>query len=156
MSSCSNVRGKAGLFSTARQAIWAIAIFVATGAAGTALAATITVHPEDTYGRIFVDIAGDITFADIKQFSDKIAPLSTEKVYVSLSSDGGSALAAEIGDLIRLSGMKTLVPENKKCASVWQLFGSGRATDTSKHQTQLSAFTAHTMRTPVSQVRPMF
>jgi hypothetical protein len=123
--SCSNSHGKAGLFSTARRPILAIATFIATCAAGAAQAATITVHPEDSYGRIFVDVAGDITLADIKQFSDKVAPLSTEKVYVSLSSEGGSAVAAGIGDLIRLSGMKTLVPENKMCASICAIIWLG-------------------------------
>ena len=54
---------------------------------------------------------------DIKQFSDKVGALPSEKVYVSLSSDGGDAVAAAIGDLIRLSGMKTVVPENKRCIS---------------------------------------
>jgi hypothetical protein len=87
MSSYSSSHGKAGLFSTARRSVWAIAIFVVTCATGAAQAATITVHSEDSYGRLFVDVAGDITFADVKQFSDKVAPLSTEKVYVSLSSD---------------------------------------------------------------------
>jgi hypothetical protein len=74
--------------------------------------ATITVHPEDSYGRIFVDIAGEITLTDIKTFSDKIEHLPSEKVYVSLSSDGGIAVAGLfIGNHIRLSGMKTLGSE---------------------------------------------
>jgi hypothetical protein len=58
--------------------------------------ATITVHPEDAYGRIFVDIAGEITLTDIKTFSDKIENLPSEKVYVSLSSEGGDAVAVVI------------------------------------------------------------
>ena len=116
MSSCADSHCQAG-FSTARRPIWAIAFFSAMWAASVAEAATITVHPEDAYGRIFVDVAGEMTFADIKQFSDKVGALPSEKVYVSLSSDGGDAVAAAIGDLIRLSGMKTVVPENKRCIS---------------------------------------
>ena len=116
MSSCADSHCQAG-FSTARRPIWAIAFFSAMCAASVAEAATITVHPEDAYGRIFVDVAGEMTFADIKQFSDKVGALPSEKVYVSLSSDGGDAVAAAIGDLIRLSGMKTVVPENKRCIS---------------------------------------
>jgi hypothetical protein len=96
----------------------ALALPIALCLAGTAQGATITVHSEDTDGRIFVDIAGEITLADIKNFSDKVEHLPTEKVYVSLSSQGGDAVAAEIGNYIRLSGIKTLVPENKSCVSV--------------------------------------
>jgi hypothetical protein len=58
--------------------------------------------------------------ADIKTFSDNVARMPSEKVYVSLSSEGGSAIAAEIGNYIRLSGMKTLVP-------VWPNWGSRRS-----------------------------
>ena len=87
--------------------------------------ATITVHPEDNNGRIFVDIAGKITSADIKTFFDKVEHLPSEKVYVSLSSDGGDAVGVVIGDHIRLSGMKTLVPENKRCASVCAIIWLG-------------------------------
>jgi hypothetical protein len=87
--------------------------------------ASITVHPEDNNGRIFVDIAGKITSTDIKSFFDKIEHLPSEKVYVSLSSDGGEAVAAEIGNHIRLSGMKTLVPENKRCLSICAIIWLG-------------------------------
>jgi hypothetical protein len=44
---------------------------------------------------------------------------------VSLSSDGGDAIATEIGNYIRLSGMKTLVPENKSCVSVCAIIWLG-------------------------------
>jgi hypothetical protein len=93
--------------------------------ASAAQGATITVHPEDDNGRIFVDIAGEITLTDIKIFSDKIEHLPSEKVYVSLSSEGGDAVAAVIGNYIRLSGMKTLVPENKKCVSICAIIWLG-------------------------------
>jgi hypothetical protein len=88
--------------------------------------ATITVHPGDAYGRIFVDIAGEITLTDIKTFSDEIQHLPSEKVYVSLSSGGGNAISGLfIGDYIRLSGMKTLVPEDKKCVSICAIIWLG-------------------------------
>jgi hypothetical protein len=94
--------------------------------ASAAQGATITVHPEDDNGRIFVDIAGEITLTDIKTFSDEIEHLPSEKVYVSLSSEGGVAVAGLfIGNYIRLSGMKTLVPEDKKCVSVCAIIWLG-------------------------------
>jgi hypothetical protein len=46
-------------------------------------------------------------------------------VYVSLSGEGGDAVAAEIGNYIRLSGMKTLVPENRKCFSICAIIWLG-------------------------------
>ena len=79
-----------------------VALLIGLCVTSAAQAATIIVHPEDNYGRIFVDIAGDITLADIKTFSDKVARLPSEKVYVSLNSEGGNAVAAEIGNYIRL------------------------------------------------------
>jgi hypothetical protein len=96
----------------------ALVLLAALCVASAAQGATITVHPEDSYGRIFVDIAGDINLADIKNFSDKVEHLPSESEYVLLSSEGGDARAAAIGEYIRLSGMKTLVPENKRCVSV--------------------------------------
>jgi hypothetical protein len=96
-----------------------LALVVGLWLTGAAQGATITVHPEDNNGRIFVDVAGEITLTDIKTFSDKIEHLPSEKVYVSLSSEGGVAVAGLfIGNYIRLSGMKTLVPENKRCVSI--------------------------------------
>jgi hypothetical protein len=89
-----------------RTPILVAALCLASAAQG----ATITVHPEDDNGRIFVDIAGEITLTDIKTFLDKIEHLPSEKVYVSLSSEGGVAVAGLfIGNYIRLSGMKTLL-----------------------------------------------
>ena len=104
----------------------ALAVLVALCLTSSAQGATITVHPEDNNGRIFVDIAGEITLTDIKTFSDKIEHLPSEKVYVSLSSDGGVAVAGLfIGNHIRLSGMKTLVPENKRCVSICAIIWLG-------------------------------
>jgi hypothetical protein len=124
MSICSSSSSRTKLLCAAT-GLRAVAVLIVTSIAGATHGATITVHPEDAYGRLFVDVAGDITLADIKQFSDKVASLPTEKVYVSLSSDGGDAVATAIGDYIRLSGMKTLVPEDKKCASVCALIWLG-------------------------------
>jgi hypothetical protein len=116
---CSNGRCLAALkIRKYARPLRALAVLVALCLTSAAQGATITVHPEDNNGRIFVDIAGEITLTDIKTFSDKIEHLPSEKVYVSLSSEGGDAVAVVIGNYIRLSGMKTLVPENKRCFSI--------------------------------------
>ena len=123
---CSSDRSLAGLNTRASvRSLRAVALLIGLCITSAAHGAAITVHPEDNYGRIFVDIAGDITLADIKTFSDNVARLPSEKVYVSLSSEGGSAVAAEIGNYIRLSGMKTLVPENKRCVSICAIIWLG-------------------------------
>src|SRR5262245_21725959 len=123
---CSNGRRVAQLKTLASvRSLRVIALLIGLCVTSAAQAATITVHAEDNYGRIFVDIAGDITLADIKTFSDNVARLPSEKVYVSLSSEGGSAVAAEMGNYIRLSGMKTLVPENKRCVSICAIIWLG-------------------------------
>jgi hypothetical protein len=41
--------------------------------------ATITVHPEDNYGRIFVDIAGTITIADISALLITLSTFQAKK-----------------------------------------------------------------------------
>ena len=123
---CSNGRSLAQLKTRASvRSLRVVALLIGLYVTSAAQGATITVHPEDNYGRIFVDIAGDITLADIKTFSDNVARMPSEKVYVSLSSEGGSAIAAEIGNYIRLSGMKTLVPENKRCVSICAIIWLG-------------------------------
>jgi hypothetical protein len=124
MSSCSSSHGQAE-FSTARRPIWAIAIFAATCAAGAAEAATITVHPEDTYGRVFVDVTGELVAGDDKAFEQKVAILHThaDKVIVSLSGPGGEALAMKIGELIHQYGWATHVlsgnPCTSSCSIIW-------------------------------------
>jgi hypothetical protein len=124
---CSNGRCLAALkIRKYARPLRALAVLVALCLTSAAQGATITVHPEDDNGRIFVDVAGEITLTDIKTFSDKIEHLPSEKVYVSLSSDGGVALAGLfIGDHIRLSGMKTLVPENRRCVSICAIIWLG-------------------------------
>ena len=119
MSSCSSSHGQAE-FSTARRPIWAIAIFAATCAAGAAEAATITVHPEDTYGRVFVDVTGELVAGDDKAFEQKVAVLHTQadKVIVTLSGPGGVALPAmKIGELIHKYGWATHVSSGNPCTS---------------------------------------
>jgi hypothetical protein len=108
-----------------------IALLIGLCVTSAAQAATITVHPEDNYGRIFVDIAGDITLADIKTFSDNIARLPSEKVYVSLSSEGGSAVAAEKSGFrvagnhfVKLSGRDRAAGHRR---AVWPNWGSRRS-----------------------------
>ena len=119
-------RSLRALVRTSPRSMRAPTLVAALCLASAAQGATITVHPEDDNGRIFVDIAGEITLTDIKTFLDKIEHLPSEKVYVSLSSEGGVAVAGLfIGNYIRLSGMKTLVPENKKCVSVCAIIWLG-------------------------------
>jgi hypothetical protein len=132
MSSClaaqrSNGRCLAALkTSTYARPLGVLVLLIGLCLTSAAQGATITVHPEDNDGRIFVDIAGEMTLTDIKTFSDKIEHLPSEKVYVSLSSEGGVAVVGLfIGNYIRLSGMKTLVPENKKCVSVCAIIWLG-------------------------------
>ena len=53
-------------------------------------AATITVNAPDIYGRMFVDVVGDLAAGDEKTFIDKVGtPAEPEKVIVTLMSNGG-------------------------------------------------------------------
>ena len=96
-----------------------VLIVCALGLARGSNAATITVNPPDAYGRIFVDVVGDILLEDDKTFQAKIGrPVDPEKVIITLVGDGGDALTAgAIGDIIRLTGMNTFVPVGQRCAS---------------------------------------
>ena len=96
-----------------------VLIVCALGLARGSNAATITVNPPDAYGRIFVDVVGDIVLEDDKTFQAKVGrPVDPEKVIITLVGDGGDALTAgAIGDIIRLTGMNTFVPVGQRCAS---------------------------------------
>ena len=52
--------------------------------------ASITVNAPDAYGRIFVDVVGEIVAGDEKAFEQRVAILRThnDKVIVSLSGPG--------------------------------------------------------------------
>lgn len=95
-----------------------------------ASAATINVSKPNGKGFIDVVIIGDLKADDEKTFSEATANIpDKEKIRVVLISDGGEALAIGIGDVIRNSGMSTLVPPGRTCASacafIW-LAGSPR------------------------------
>ena len=74
---CSN--GRASKTDKYGRPLRVLALLVGLCLTSAAQGATITVHPEDNYGRIFVDIAGEMTLTDIKTFSDKIEHLPSEK-----------------------------------------------------------------------------
>ena len=98
-------------------------------AAGSSMAATITVHEPDGEGRVFVDVIGPIDKDDFKTFKDKTDQLyptafghSKMQVIVTLVSYGGSASPAwQIGDWIRKRGMSTFVPGDRTCTSACAL-----------------------------------
>ena len=82
-------------------------------------AASIIVNPPDAYGRTFVDVFGELALDDVKTFQDAVRGLTDrDKIIVSLNGPGGEAIALQIGELIRLSGMKTYVAPNGTCESV--------------------------------------
>jgi hypothetical protein len=151
---CSNGRCLAALESgTYARPLRVLVLLVGLCLTSAAQGATITVHPEDNDGRIFVDIAGEMTLTDIKTFSDKIEHLPSEKVYVSLSSEGGDAVAVVIGNYIRLSGMKTLVPKIRGASASAQLSGLVPVIDMSVEKIRPSASMVLTIKTPASRVR---
>ena len=82
-------------------------------------AASIVVNPPDAYGRTFIDVFGELVLDDVKTFQDVVRGLAErDKIIVSLNGPGGEAIALQIGELIRLSGMKTYVAPNGTCESV--------------------------------------
>jgi hypothetical protein len=97
--------------------------------------ASITVNAPDAYGRIFVDVVGEIVAGDEKAFEQRVAILRThnDKVIVSLSGPGGVALPAiRIGELVHEYGWATHVSSGNPCTSscsiIW-LAGTPRTID---------------------------
>jgi hypothetical protein len=108
-----------GFMSYAPRAIRAIFVGVLVAACAFVLAqgskaATITVNAPDAYGRVFVDVVGDIDSDDYKAFQQKVANLHNvvqRNVIVTLASPGGHAVAAmAIGEFISSRGWTTYVP----------------------------------------------
>lgn len=93
---------------------------------------------------------GTISVADSEAFArDLIALQSKDDAYVSLASNGGAALAGlEIADLVRRSGLKTWVPDNKTCMSacalIWIAGTADRIAGKNAHIGFHGAYTANT------------
>src|SRR5262249_47448564 len=99
-----------------------------------AQAAEISVAGPDQNGMTIVAIAGQINAGDENVFSSKVKGLDPEKTAVALASEGGAFRPAlVIANYIRLTGMSTLVPADRTCASscayIW-LAGRVRMLDT--------------------------
>ena len=94
------------------------------------------VNAPDAYGRVFVDVVGEILPDDDKAFQQKVANLYSvvqRNVIVTLASPGGDAVAAmAIGKFIRKRGWTTYVSSGIPCASscslIW-LAGMPRTID---------------------------
>src|SRR5262245_51756264 len=81
-----------------------------------AIAATITLTPQNGDTPAVVAVQGVLRDEDIDDFRFKVARLST--AVVALESDGGSLLAGiRIGEIIRLKGFVTVVVNGARCAS---------------------------------------
>jgi hypothetical protein len=98
-------------------------------------AANITIQPSDAYGRVFVDLAGEIVAGDDKVFEQKVAnihPALPYLVIVALSSPGGDFVpAVNIGEFIHSHGWGTYVPSGtlctSSCAVIWLAGGDRRS-----------------------------
>jgi hypothetical protein len=114
-------------------------IKIAAVAAGTlmltsAQAAEISVVGPGETSMTIIAIAGQINAGDEDVFSSKVKGLDPEKTAVALASEGGTFRPAlVIANHIRLTGMSTLVPAGRTCASscayIW-LAGRVRMLDT--------------------------
>jgi hypothetical protein len=89
-------------------------------------AADITIQHPDAWGRIFVDIVGEIAAGDDKAFEQKVAEKVglPNSIIVSLSSPGGDFLPAiNIGEFIHNHRWSTYVPSGtlctSSCATIW-------------------------------------
>jgi hypothetical protein len=94
--------------------------------ASASMAATITVHPPDSDGRVFVDVVGKIDNGDFEAFKEKTDQIRVgdpkRLVIVTLVSYGGSIFPAmQIGEWVRKRGMLTFVPGERTCASACAL-----------------------------------
>src|SRR5215831_16624851 len=91
-----------------------------------AIAATITLTPQNGDTPAVVAVQGVLRDEDIGEFRFKVAKLST--AVVTLESDGGSLLAGiRIGEFIRLRGFVTVVPNGARCASACAIAWLGGA-----------------------------
>jgi hypothetical protein len=95
------------------------------------MAATITVHPSDSDGRVFVDVVCNIDDGDFEAFKEKTDQISfsdpKKLVIVTLVSYGGSIFPAmQIGEWVRKRGMLTFVTGDRACASACVLIWARR------------------------------
>jgi hypothetical protein len=74
------------------------------------------------YGRVFIDLTGDINIGDDDTFRTQAQNLSGNNIIVSLVSPGGNPLVAiQIGEWIHKFRWATYVPSNATCASACAL-----------------------------------
>lgn len=110
-------------FLTTCQRILIALLFVS---GGPAIAATITMAPQNGDKPAVVAVQGVLRDEDVGEFRFKVAKLST--AVVALESDGGSLLAGiRIGETIRLRGFVTVVPNGARCASACAIAWLGGA-----------------------------
>jgi hypothetical protein len=90
--------------------------------------ATINLTPTDSGGeQAIVTVLGPFVQGDIEQFRAAIANVS--RGLVVFSSDGGNLVAGlEIGTMLRLKGLATLVPDGERCASACAIAWLGGTT----------------------------
>jgi ATP-dependent protease ClpP protease subunit len=86
-----------------------------------AISAAISVSlPIDSKNAATVVVQGELIASDVAEFKSKTGPLSQAVVW--LQSDGGSVLTGiQMGEVIRLKGFATFVPERGRCASACAL-----------------------------------
>jgi hypothetical protein len=108
-----------GKYSKAVTVIRALAVLMVLWLASPARGAEVTSDGPYKWGGGSIVINGDLVDGDFEKFR-KVATSFTdyEKVLVLLNSTGGAAVALDIGDLIRKSGMSTSVAEKDECLSV--------------------------------------
>jgi hypothetical protein len=95
-------------------------LLMALSSASRVNAADITIQYSDGWGRIFVDIVGEIAAGDDKVFEQRVAEKIDlpNLIIVSLSSPGGDSRSAiNIGEFIHNHGWSTYVPSGTVCAS---------------------------------------
>jgi hypothetical protein len=99
------------------RSVWLLAYLLAASFCGaSAGAAVITMSPTSTADLAIITIVGTLKLADGEGFATVAS--SHDGALVVFSSNGGNLLAGlRIGQLIRLRGFATLVPDGAVCAS---------------------------------------
>jgi hypothetical protein len=109
-------------------------ILVAISALTSTSDAAVTVSSPDSFGRIYLDISGEIQDSDYETFKTQVeSNPDSKRAVVRLQSIGGAAYASlEIGKLIYRRKLSTYVPKGALCASgcalIW-LAGTPRIAD---------------------------
>ena len=106
--------------SIVRASIHIFALLMALSSTNPVNAADITIQRPDVWGRIFVDIVGEIVTVDDKAFEQRVAKKIDlpNLIIVSLSSPGGDfSSAINISEFIHNHRWSTYVPSGTVCAS---------------------------------------